>query len=187
VGRADHRQRIVARQARARRARVAFEVPRGRAAGASLSSVLEVVYLVFNEGYAATAGDDLMRPALVDEALRLGRLLAISPPAEPEVLGLHALMQLQASRAPARTGATGEPVLCPIKIAAAGTARGWWRAGSPRSRAPRPLGGAAGPYRLQASIAACHGIARSVADTDWRRIAALYGDLARAVPSPVWS
>jgi RNA polymerase sigma-70 factor, ECF subfamily len=177
-------QRIVRAKRALAEARVPFEVPRGEALGARLASVLEVVYLVFNEGYAATAGDALLRPALVDEALRLGRLLADLAPAEPEVLGLLSLMQLQASRAPARTGANGEPILLPDQD------RSLWDAalleGGLESLArAEALGGAPGPYRLQASIAACHGRARSAADTDWRRIAALYADLARAAPSPV--
>jgi RNA polymerase sigma factor (sigma-70 family) len=177
-------QRVVRAKRALAEARVPFEVPRGEALGARLSSVLEVVYLVFNEGYAATAGDALMRPALVDDALRLGRLLAELAPAEPEVLALLSLMQLQASRAPARADASGEPILLLDQD------RSRWDAalvagGLAALARAEALGGAPGPYRLQASIAACHGRARAAADTDWRRIAALYGDLARVVPSPV--
>jgi RNA polymerase sigma factor (sigma-70 family) len=177
-------QRIVRAKRTLADARIAYEVPRGEALGARLSSVLEVVYLVFNEGYTATAGDEVMRPALAGEALRLGRLLAGLAPAEPEVLGLLSLMELSASRGPARTDANGEPVLLPDQD------RTRWDAAlvegglSTLARA-EALGGEPGPYRLQASIAACHARARSAADTDWARIAARYEDLARCVPSPV--
>jgi RNA polymerase sigma-70 factor (ECF subfamily) len=177
-------QRVVRAKRALAEARVPFEVPRGEALGARLSSVLEVVYLVFNEGYSATAGDALMRPALVDDALRLGRLLADLAPAEPEVHALLSLMQLQASRAPARTDAGGEPILLPDQD------RSRWDAalvagGLAALERAEALGGAPGPYRLQASIAACHGRARAATDTDWRRIATLYGELSRLVPSPV--
>jgi RNA polymerase sigma factor (sigma-70 family) len=177
-------QRIVRAKRALAEARVPFEVPRGEELSTRLASVLEVVYLVFNEGYAATAGDALIRPALVDEALRLGRLLAELAPAEPEVQALLALMALQASRTPARTDLRGEPVLLPDQD------RSRWDAalltgGLDALARAEALGGAPGPYRLQAAIAACHGRARVAADTDWRRLAALYGELAGLVPSPV--
>jgi RNA polymerase sigma factor (sigma-70 family) len=177
-------QRIVRAKRTLAEARVPFEVPRGAELGARLSAVLEVVYLVFNEGYSATAGDALMRPALVDEALRLGRLIADLAPAEPEVHGLLSLMELQASRMPARADANGDPILLPDQD------RSLWDAalvagGLAALARAEALGRAPGPYQLQASIAACHGRARSASDTDWRQIAALYGDLARLVPSPV--
>jgi RNA polymerase sigma factor (sigma-70 family) len=177
-------QRIVRAKRALAEACVPFEVPQGEALGARLASVLEVVYLVFNEGYTATAGDDLMRPALVDEALRLGRLLADLAPAEPEVHGLLALMELQASRATARTDAAGEPVLLMDQD------RTRWDAaliadGLAALARAEALGGAPGPYRLQAAIAACHARARAAADTDWTRIAAHYADLAAVMPSPV--
>ena len=176
-------QRIVRAKRTLAEARVPFEVPRGAAREARLSSVLEVLYLIFNEGYAATAGDDWMRPQLCEEALRLGRVLASLAPGEPEVHGLVALMELQASRTKARTGPAGEPVLLLDQD------RGRWDhiligrglAGLARAEALGPPG----PYTLQAAIAACHARARTAGETDWSRIAALYGDLARAAPSPV--
>jgi len=178
-------QRIVRAKRTLVEAEVPYEVPPPEALGARLSSVLEVVYLVFNEGYAATAGEDLMRPALVGEALRLGRLLADIAPAEPEVLGLLALMQLHASRAPARTDANGEPILLPdqdrARWDAALVAGGLASLTQAAELGPKNPG----PYLLQASIVACHARARTAADTDWGRIAALYGDLARCAPSPV--
>src|SRR5918998_31626 len=151
---------------------------------ARLSSVLEVVYLIFNEGYSATAGDDWMRPALCEEALRLGRILAELAPGEPEVHGLVALMEIQASRSRARVGPSGEPLLLLDQD------RGRWdwlligRGLAALERAER-LGGEPGPYVLQAAIAACHARARAAAETDWARIAALYGELVRLTPSPV--
>jgi predicted RNA polymerase sigma factor len=159
-------------------------VPRGDELAPRLSSVLEVVYLVFNEGYAATAGDDWMRPALCEDALRLGRILAELAPNEPEVHGLVALMEIQASRARARKGPSGEPVLLLDQD------RGRWdqlliRRGLAALRRAERLGGALGPYALQAAIAACHARARTAEETDWGRIAALYDALAQLAPSPV--
>jgi len=163
---------------------VPFEVPRGAELAPRLASVLEVIYLVFNEGYSATAGDDWMRPALCEDALRLGRILAGLAPGEPEVHGLVALMEIQASRAHARVGPAGEPVLLLEQD------RGRWdplliRRGLAALARAEELGGAFGPYALQAAIAACHARARTAADTDWARIAALYEALARVAPSPV--
>jgi len=167
---------------------VPFEVPRADELPARLNSVLGVIYLVFNEGYSATAGDDWMRPALCEEALRLGRIVAELVPAEPEVHGLVALMELQASRAHARVGPSGEPVLLNDQnrsrwdhvlirrgLAALERAEGLARAD----------GGLLGPYTLQAAIAACHARAREPAETDWSRITALYDALAQLSPSPV--
>ncbi len=177
-------QRIVRAKRTLAEAGVPFEVPRGGELAARLASVLEVVYLIFNEGYAATAGDDWMRPALCEDALRLGRILAELAPREPEVHGLVALMEIQASRAPARVGPAGEPILLLDQD------RGRWdyvligRGLAALERAER-LGGAGGPYALQAAIAACHARARTPEETDWRRIAALYEALARLAPSPV--
>ncbi|NUP08900.1 MAG: RNA polymerase sigma factor [Polyangiaceae bacterium] len=177
-------QRIVRAKRTLAEARVPFEVPRGEELGARLSSVLEVVYLIFNEGYSATAGDELIRSALVGEAIRLGRVLARLAPEEPEVLSLVALMELQASRSSARTDAAGEPVLLMDQDRSL-----WDRAlidsGLAALESARALGGSTGPYQIQASIAACHAEARSAPDTNWKRIAALYSDLARLVPSPV--
>ena len=177
-------QRIVRAKRTLAKAKVPFVVPRGPELAERLESVLEVVYLVFNEGYAATAGDDWTRPALCAEALRLGRILVRLAPAEPEVHGLLALMELQASRLPARIGPDGAPVLLPDQ-----DRRRWDRllirrglAGLARAEA---LGGAAGPYALQAAIAACHARAFAAEDTDWARIAALYAVLARVTGSPV--
>ncbi len=165
-------------------ARVPFEVPRGAELAARLSSVLEVVYLVFNEGYSATAGDDWLRPALCEDALRLGRILAELAPQEPEVHGLLALMEIQASRSRARVGPSGEPVLLLDQD------RARWdhvlvRRGLAALERAEALGGALGPYALQAAIAACHARARTPAETDWARIAALYDALAQLAPSPV--
>jgi RNA polymerase sigma factor (sigma-70 family) len=176
-------QRLVRAKRTLADARVPFEVPRGPDRDARLSSVLEVLYLIFNEGYAATAGDDWMRPQLCEEALRLGRILATLAPAEPEVHGLVALMEIQASRTKARTGSRGEPVLLLDQD------RGRWDhlligrglAAIARAEALGPPG----PYALQAAIAACHARARTAGETDWTRVAALYEVLARAVPSPV--
>ena len=177
-------QRIVRAKRTLAEARVPFEVPRGDELAARLSSVLEVIYLVFNEGYAATAGDDWMRPALCEDALRLGRILAELAPREPEVHGLVALMEIQASRAPARVGPSGEPILLLDQD------RGRWdyvliRRGLAALERAEKLGGADGPYALQAAIAACHARARTPEETDWERIAALYDALAQVAPSPV--
>jgi predicted RNA polymerase sigma factor len=163
---------------------VPFAVPRGEELAARLASVLEVVYLIFNEGYSATSGDDWMRPALCDDALRLGRILAGLAPAEPEVHGLVALMEVQASRLRARSGPDGEPILLLDQDRARWDRLLIRRGLAALERAER-LGGALGPYALQAAIAACHARAATAADTDWRRIAALYAALARVVPSPV--
>jgi RNA polymerase sigma factor (sigma-70 family) len=177
-------QRIVRAKRTLSAARVPFEMPAGPDFTARLGSVLEVVYLIFNEGYAATAGRDWTRPELCAEALRLGRILAELTPGEPEVHGLVALMELQASRLRARIGADGEPVLL------ADQDRGRWdrvlvgRGLTALERAERS-GAALGPYGLQAAIAACHARARTVEETEWPRIAALYEALAALVPSPV--
>jgi predicted RNA polymerase sigma factor len=177
-------QRIVRAKRTLADAHVPFEVPSRDELPARLGSVLEVIYLVFNEGYAATAGDDWMRPALCDEALRLGRVLAELAPAEPEVHGLVALMELQASRSRARLGPSGEPVL----LLDQDRARWDWlligRGLAALERAER-LGGTLGPYGLQAAIAACHARARSADETDWERLTGLYDELARLTPSPV--
>jgi RNA polymerase sigma factor (sigma-70 family) len=177
-------QRIVRAKRTLAEARVPFEVPRGAELSARLSSVLEVLYLIFNEGYSATAGDDWMRPALCEDAQRLGRILAELAPREPEVHGLVALMEIQASRLRARTGPSGEPGLLLDQD------RGRWdhvliRRGLAALGRAEALGGAIGPYALQAAIAACHARARTPEETDWQRIAALYGALGRLVPSPV--
>jgi len=177
-------QRIVRAKKALADAAVPFEVPRGEDRDARLSSVLEVVYLVFNEGYSATAGDDWMRPGLIEDALRLGRILAGLAPREPEVHGLVALMEIQASRSAARVGPAGEPVLLLEQN------RARWdqlliRRGLAALERAHALGGEHGPYVLQAAIAACHARARSADETDWERIAALYATLAEVVPSPV--
>jgi len=177
-------QRIVRAKRALADAGVPFEVPRGAELAARLSSVLEVIYLIFNEGYAATAGDDWMRPALCDDALRLGRVLAGLAPNEPEAHGLVALMEIQASRLHARVGPTGEPVLLLEQD------RGRWdhlliRRGLAALERAEALGGALGPYALQAAIAACHARARTAEDTDWPRIASLYQALGALMPSPV--
>ncbi len=177
-------QRIVRAKRTLAETRVPFEVPRKDELAARLASVLEVVYLVFNEGYSATAGEDWMRPALCEEALRLGRVLAELAPKEPEVHGLVALMEIQASRAGARVGPSGEPILLLDQD------RSRWdhllvhRGLAALARAEQ-LGGRLGPYALQAAIAACHARARTAAETDWVRIAALYDALAQIAPSPV--
>ena len=177
-------QRIVRAKRTLRAAEVPFELPPRTDLGERLASVLEVIYLVFNEGYAATAGDDWLRPELCNEALRLGRLLAGLAPDEPEVHGLVALMEIQASRAGARTTPTGEPVLLLDQD------RGLWnqaqitRGLAALDRAST-LGGPRGPYALQAAIAACHARARTAQATDWGEIAALYDALAEVAPSPV--
>ncbi len=177
-------QRIVRAKRMLAEQNVPFEVPRGDELAPRLASVLAVVYLVFNEGYVATASDDVMRPALCEDALRLGRVLAALAPAEGEVLGLLALMELGASRSAARATASGEPVLLLEQN------RGLWdrvqidRGLAALTRA-EALDGARGPYLLQAAIAACHARARAPGDTDWARIAALYGELRAVAPSPV--
>jgi RNA polymerase sigma factor (sigma-70 family) len=181
-------QRIVRAKRTLSEKNVPFEVPRGDELAERLSSVLAVVYLIFNEGYSATAGDDWMRPKLCEEALRLGRILAELAREEPEVHGLVALMEIQASRFPARTASTGEPVLLLdqdrsrwdqllIRRGLAAIDRAMTQA--------RILGRAAGPYLLQASVAACHARARNPEDTDWATIVGLYGKLAELMPSPI--
>jgi RNA polymerase sigma factor (sigma-70 family) len=177
-------QRIVRAKRTLSEARVPFEVPRGDELVERLSSVLGVVYLVFNEGYSATAGDDWMRPALCEEALRLGRILAELVPREPEVHGLVALMEIQASRARARVDHSGTPVLLLEQDRARWDHVLITRGLAALDRAEK-LGGARGPYALQAAIAACHARARTADDTDWPRIAALYDALAQLAPSPV--
>jgi RNA polymerase sigma-70 factor (ECF subfamily) len=177
-------QRIVRAKRTLAEARVPFEVPRAAELASRLSSVLEVIYLVFNEGYSATAGDDWMRPALCEEALRLGRILAGLVPGEAEVHGLVALMEIQASRSRARTGPSGEPVLL-LDQDRARWDRVLIRRGLAALERAEALGGALGPYALQAAIAACHARARRPEETDWARIAALYDALAQIAPSPV--
>ena len=187
-------QRIVRAKRTLAEKRVPFEVPRGPELGARLSSVLEVIYLIFNEGYSATAGDDWMRPALCEDALRLGRVLAELAPREPEVHGLVALMEIQASRSGARTGPSGEPILLldqnrarwdQLLISRGLAALG--RSANARAQKLRPAddGDRQGPYALQAAIAACHARARTPEETDWAQIVALYAELARLTPSPV--
>ncbi|WP_409236882.1 RNA polymerase sigma factor [Streptomyces sp. PA5.6] len=181
-------QRIVrAKRTLAARA-VAFEVPYGPDRAARLGSVLEVIYLIFNEGYAATAGDDLVRPALCEDALRLARVLAALMPEESEAHGLAALLELQASRTTTRTGPAGEPVLLRDQSRAHWNQmlvrRGFAALARAQATAPSPAG-ALGPYALQAAIAACHAHAHSYEETDWQQIAALYGLLAARAPSPV--
>jgi len=177
-------QRIVRAKRTLSEAHVPFEVPRGPELTARVSSVLEVLYLIFNEGYSATAGDDWMRPTLCEEALRLGRILAELAPEEPEVHGLVALMEIQASRTRARVGPAGEPVLLLDQD------RARWdhlliRRGLAALERAQALGGALGPFALQAAIASCHARARTADETDWPRIAALYDALAQLAPSPV--
>jgi RNA polymerase sigma-70 factor, ECF subfamily len=176
-------QRIVRAKRALAEANVPFEVPRGPELAARLSSVLEVIYLIFNEGYAATAGDDWMRPGLCEDALRLGRILAELSP-DPEVHGLVALMEIQASRLPARKGPAGQPVLLLDQN------RARWdhvliRRGLAALARAESGGGPRGPYTLQAAIAACHARAKTAAETDWGRIASLYGELAQVNPSAV--
>lgn len=177
-------QRIVRAKRTLAEARVPFEVPRGDEFTARLSSVLQVIYLVFNEGYSATAGEDLVRPALCEDALRLGRILAELVPDEPEVHGLVALMEIQASRLRARVGPTGEPVLLLDQNRALWDHLMVRRGLAALERAER-FGESLGPYALQAAIAACHGRARTADETDWTRIAALYDALAALMPSPI--
>lgn len=177
-------QRIVRAKRTLAEARVPFEVPRGEELAERLSSVLGVIYLIFNEGYSATAGDDWMRPALCEDALRLGRILAELAPEEPEVHGLVALMEIQASRTRARIGPSGEPVLLLDQNRALWDQLLIRRGLAALERAGR-LGGEQGTYALQAAIAACHARAHSADETDWPRIAALYELLASLAPSPV--
>ena len=177
-------QRIVRAKKTLADKQVPFEVPHASELAGRLASVLEVVYLVFNEGYSATAGDDWMRPALCEDALRLGRILAGLVPDEPEVHGLCALMEIQASRARARTGPSGEPILLLDQD------RSRWdqvliRRGLAALARAEEISGVLGPYAMQAAIAACHARARTADETDWVRIAALYAVLAQLVPSPV--
>ena len=184
VSEATVAQRIVRAKKTLAEKQVPFETPPRSELAARLASVLEVIYLVFNEGYAATAGDDWLRPALCEEALRLGRILAELMPSEPEVHGLVALMEIQASRAKARVGPSGEPVLLFDQN------RAQWdqlliRRGLTALERAEQLGRALGPYALQAAIAACHARARTPEETDWERIVALYSELARITPSPV--
>ena len=177
-------QRIVRAKRTLAAARVPFEVPRGAELAPRLASVLEVIYLIFNEGYSATAGDDWLRPALCDDALRLGRILAELAPAEPEVHGLVALMEIQASRLHARVDQSGRPILLLDQD------RARWdqlliRRGLAALERIEALGGALGPYALQGAIAACHARARTAEETDWTRITALYDALAQLTPSPI--
>jgi len=177
-------QRIVRAKRTLREARVPFEVPRGPDRAVRLASVLEVIYLIFNEGYSPTAGDDWVRPALCDDAVRLARILAGLAPEEPEVHGLVALLEIQASRLRARLGADGEPILLLDQD------RARWdqlliRRGLAALERIEKLGGMLGPYGLQAEIAACHARARTADETDWTRITALYDALGQVMPSPV--
>jgi RNA polymerase sigma-70 factor (ECF subfamily) len=177
-------QRIVRAKRTLADAEVPFEVPRGAELAGRLSSVLEVIYFIFNEGYSATAGDDWLRPDLCEDALRLGRILAQLSPNEPEVHGLCALMEIQASRSAARTGPDGEPILLLEQN------RARWdglliRRGLAALERAEALGGAEGAYALQAAIAACHARARTAEETDWARIASLYATLSSRMPSPV--
>ena len=177
-------QRIVRAKRTLSEAHVPFEVPRGPELAARLASVLEVIYLIFNEGYSATAGDDWMRPALYEEALRLGRILAELAPEEPEVHGLVGLMEIQASRSKARVGPSGEPILLLEQN------RSHWdhlliRRGLAALDRAEKFGGMRGPYALQAAIAACHARALNANETDWARIVALYEVLAQVTPSPI--
>jgi RNA polymerase sigma factor (sigma-70 family) len=177
-------QRIVRAKRTLAEARVPFEVPRKDELVTRLASVLEVVYLIFNEGYAATRGEDWMRPALCEEALRLGRIVAELAPTQPEVHGLVALMEIQASRSRARIGPSGEPILLLEQNRALWDQLLIHRGLAALERAGQ-LGGALGPYALQAAIAACHARAHTAAETDWMRIAALYDALAQLAPSPI--
>ena len=177
-------QRIVRAKRTLSEARVPFEVPRGADLAARLSSVLEVIYLIFNEGYSATAGDDWMRPGLCEDALRLGRILAELAPKEPEVHGLVALMEIQSSRARARVSSSGEPILLLEQN------RAEWdqlliRRGLAALERAEKLGGRQGPYALQAAITACHARAVTAEETDWPRIVSLYDALAQVTPSPI--
>src|ERR671917_484246 len=184
VSEATVAQRIVRAKRTLSAARVPFEVPERHDLADRLASVLEVIYLIFNEGYAATAGDDVIRPELIEEALRLGRILAGLLPEEAEVHGLVALLELQASRSRARVGPSGEPVLL---LDQDRSRWDWMLVGRGLAALERAYGarGALGPYTLQAAIAACHARARVAEDTDWERIVALYDGLAQLMPSPV--
>jgi RNA polymerase sigma-70 factor, ECF subfamily len=177
-------QRIVRAKRTLSAARVPFEVPAHDELADRLASVLEVIYLIFNEGYSATAGDDWMRPELIEEGLRLGRILAGLLPREPEVHGLVALMELHASRSRARTGPSGAPILL---LDQDRSRWDWMLVGRGLAALERAYGagGAVGPYTLQAAISACHARARAAEDTDWERIVALYDGLAQLTPSPV--
>jgi predicted RNA polymerase sigma factor len=177
-------QRIVRAKRTLGEARVPYEVPRGADRAARITSVLGVIYLVFNEGYSATAGDDWMRPALCEDALRLGRILAGLAPDEAEVHGLVALMEIQASRSRARVGPNGEPILLLDQDRARWDRLLIGRGLAALTRA-EAIGGSLGPYALQAAIAACHARAVRPEDTDWQRIVALYDALAELTPSPV--
>jgi RNA polymerase sigma factor (sigma-70 family) len=184
VAEATIAQRIVRAKRTLSEAHVPFEVPRGAEFTARLSSVLQVIYLIFNEGYSATAGDDWLRPALCEEALRLGRILSGLVPNEPEAFGLVALMEIQASRSKARVGPSGEPILLLDQD------RGKWdrlliSRGLAAIERIEHLGGMRGTYAIQAAIAACHARATTAGDTDWARIARLYSDLSEVAPSPV--
>jgi RNA polymerase sigma factor (sigma-70 family) len=177
-------QRIVRAKKTLGNAGLSYQVPRGEERQQRLASVLEVIYLIFNEGYAATAGEDLIRPSLCAEAQRLSRILAAALPDEPEVFGLLALMEIQASRLSARTAPDGSPVTLTEQN------RARWdqlliRRGFAALQRAEALGGATGPYALQAALAACHARARKAEETDWRRIAALYDTLRKVMPSPV--
>jgi RNA polymerase sigma factor (sigma-70 family) len=177
-------QRIVRAKRTLAQAKVPFEVPRGQERAARLSAVLEVIYLVFNEGYSATAGDDWVRPALCDDALRLGRVLAELTPGDPEVHGLVALMEIQSSRLRSRVGPSGEPVRLLDQN------RVLWdrlliRRGLAALQRAEAIGGTAGPYALQAAIAACHARANTPEETDWSRITVLYAALAQITRSPI--
>jgi RNA polymerase sigma factor (sigma-70 family) len=187
-------QRIVRAKRSLAEKRVPFEVPRGADLGARLSSVLGVIYLIFNEGYSATAGGDWMRPALCEDALRLGRILAGLAPREPEVYGLVALMEIQASRSRARTGPSGEPILLfdqnrahwdQLLIRRGLAALALAENLGAEKKAAESMGAVQGPYTLQAQIAACHARARSPEETDWPRIVRLYSALAQRTPSPI--
>ena len=184
VGEPTIAQRIVRAKRTLTEAQVAFEVPRGEEFTARLASVLQVLYLIFNEGYSATAGDDWLRPALCEEALRQGRILAGLMPSEAEVHGLVALMEIQASRAKARVSAAGEPILLLDQDRARWDRLLINRGLAALERAEK-LGGMRGPYAIQAAIAACHARARTGDETDWPRIAELYGQLQEVTPSPV--
>jgi RNA polymerase sigma factor (sigma-70 family) len=177
-------QRIVRAKRTLSEARVPFEVPRGDALAERLSSVMQVIYLIFNEGYAAASGDDWMRPELCEDAMRLGRILVGLVPQEPEVHGLVALMELQASRTRARTGPSGEPILL-LEQNRARWDRLLIHRGLRALAQAEALGDARGPYTLQAAIAACHARALTAAETDWVHIAALYAELAQVTPSPI--
>jgi RNA polymerase sigma factor (sigma-70 family) len=184
VGESTIQQRIVRAKRTLADAKVPFEVPAANERAGRLASVLEVIYLIFNEGYSATAGDDWMRPALCAEALRLGRVLAGLTPKDAEVHGLVALMEIQASRAKARTGANGEPILLLEQNRARWDHVLIGRGLAALQRAEQ-LSDTRGPYTLQAALAACHARANTAEETDWVRIAALYAELAELTPSPI--